>query len=820
MGFYCKMTGMIGTRELLARPMAMTTGRVPSVRKAWAFAGVCPLFFRLLTAVLLAASSASAIELSAQLGFVPWKGTGDIGNQALSLGFDRYLQNHPGVMVYEYERLWLPGFQWGAAQVMSVAGTAGPDMLSLGFSELGGYVREGLVQPVDDLYEGWLEKDRWPQSLVEGLKLEGRTWGVLLSADYVLLAGNREVFSAAGLTESSMPRSWADLGRVAARLVAPGKRAGLAFASPGDVAALWLALAWQAGGDEPVKIGRDGLEVNLGTESARKAAEALAGLGGVLRAAGPGALIVAKNNDELYSAFTDGRVAVAVAPIGLINDSEYKKGLQPQNPHLAALPGCFSADPLCYATWGNVGAIPGYIRDGFRRKLIWEFYTTAREAGSQYDRDMLALALRWSGTPKVPVTFAALYPGHPAVKAMPAHWGAAINAARAGARPVPPDSDWNSLADQLGAKLASLMNEGGDPATTLRLAQEAFDRDVRNLPRHRDTSWKIAGWGILGLIAVLLLYGLFRLVWTFKDELAIYRRAPIQRMTRAKLGISVALFGPAIALALVFGVLPLLFGLKMSLFSHVLREGGNFIGAANFYDVIVDPLTQKAVFNTAYYMFFSFFLCFIGPLVVALALASFPRGVFAVRTAFFFPAVASAVVVAILWQQMYATGGAFNTLVKLFGFPPRDWLSEPGVAMFATVLPQAWASLGVYGLIYLAGVSAIPEDLYEECEMSGAGVVERFRSITLPFLRPLIGISFVGWLLSATRTAEHVFLLTGGGPANATYVVGLDIFMRAYAYIKFGYAMAEVWLLVAIILVFSIYQMRAVRAGQLRVMGE
>jgi ABC-type sugar transport system permease subunit len=113
----------------------------------------------------------------------------------------------------------------------------------------------------------------------------------------------------------------------------------------------------------------------------------------------------------------------------------------------------------------------------------------------------------------------------------------------------------------------------------------------------------------------------------------------------------------------------------------------------------------------------------------------------------------------------------------------------------------------------------IPESYYEEAELSGAGLVERFKAVTLPFLKPLLGISLVGWLLSVVRTAEHVFLLTGGGPNGATHVIGLDIFDQAYVNVRFGYAMAEVWLLVSVIMVLSIYQVRAVRAGQIRMMG-
>jgi len=277
---------------------------------------------------------------------------------------------------------------------------------------------------------------------------------------------------------------------------------------------------------------------------------------------------------------------------------------------------------------------------------------------------------------------------------------------------------------------------------------------------------------------------------------------------------------PSLAVIAVFVVFPIFFSLFLSFHKWaILTPEKPFVGLANFQRMFASPEFWQCLGNTFLYTAGVVPVGAAASLGLAVLLDRAVAGSGFVRTAFFLPAVASTVVVAVLWQQMYDLAGPFNSLIKFLGFAPREWLGEPSVAMFATVLPQAWAALGVSGLVYLAGLSAIPDELYEDAEIAGAGVHERFVTITLPHLRPLIGISLVGWIMSAARTAEQVFLLTSGGPANATYVVGLDIFNQAYVYIKFGYAMAEVWLLVAVILVFSIYQMRAIRGGQIRVLG-
>jgi len=786
-------------------------------RGVFSLSGLIAFIFSL--AGFLLPVSAFAVDIYAQIGMVPWKGTGEIINRAGRVAFEKYQIAHPGINVYEFERLWLPGASWGAAEVMSVAGSAGPEILALSNTELSGYVREGLIQPVDDLYEGWMEKDRWPKSLTDELKLEGRTWGVITFADYAMLVGNRQVFASNKLSEKSMPRTWTELGRMAAKLALPGKRAGLALRSPADLAAVWLAVARQAGGEEPVKMAESGIEVNMSCDSARRATQAMAELGAAIRPAGPGAIVI--QDRGLQTAFLEGKVALAIVSIGFVDerwDNPTGPYLQSSRPLLAPIPGALINEPIRFSFRTLVGVIPSYVKDSAVRHAIWDYYTTVRDAGSGLEHQVLTMAL--DEKPEfIPTSYLAKYPGHPALAGYPAEWGSAMTSAMSGARILPSDRQWDEFALILGPALLSMMREGTPPETLLRSVQDNFDEKVHNKSRHTLTKWKVIGWGIMGSIAAFMLFVLVRLILLLRSELVDYRRAPMQAMTGAKWVFSMGLFFPAIVLSLAFGVIPLFMGLKMSMFTHVLRDGGVFIGLANFYDVIISPLSQKAVFNTFYFMLISFFLSFIGPLVLALVLANIPRGGFVIRSAFFLPAVASSVVVALLWRQMYDIGGAFNSLVGLLGFPPRDWLGESGVAMFATVLPQAWATLGVSGLVYLAAISAIPEALYEDAEMAGAGVAERFKSVTFPHLKPVIGITLVGWLMSAARTAEQVFLLTQGGPDNRTYVIGLDIFNQAYVYIRFGYAMAEVWLLVSVILVFSIYQMRAVRSGQLKVMG-
>src|SRR5688500_19303379 len=132
----------------------------------------------LLPALLMLAAAGSSFVaaaeprtiLSASLGMVPWKGLGHVQRLSSRGAFEKYLAAHPGLDVVEYERIWLPGLLWGAAQVMSLAATAGPDLLFIELGEMGGYVREGLVQPLDDQMRDWVERSRWPAALLDGIR--------------------------------------------------------------------------------------------------------------------------------------------------------------------------------------------------------------------------------------------------------------------------------------------------------------------------------------------------------------------------------------------------------------------------------------------------------------------------------------------------------------------------------------------------------------------------------------------------------------------------------------------------------------------------
>jgi len=741
--------------------------------------------------------------LTISAGLIPWKGVGGPGNLALRENYEEFLRTHPGIEFLEYRSVRLPGVHRGAAEVMSLAATAGPDITLIPFSMLASFVREGLIQPVDDLFDTWPEKGRWPEPLVNDLKIEGHHWGSVLAASYGMFLGNPKLFKDRGLSEDDMPKSWEDFARLVPALSSPGKVGGFALLREYTLGRLWVALAREAGGDDVVRLTGNGIEVNLETESARRATEFIGHVGQMLRAS-PGTSIYA------YSQLDDLKAAMANDKIGLLlMDSDSRGGA-----YMGTVPGAFSSEPLAYADGGSIFMLPSYIHDPYLRSAIWAFQTTDVWNGRK--NDMLELDMAgWMNNRDIRPILGVWYPSHPAAAMIPPNLRDAVAKVWLRARPMPPDTEFEEFNGILSARLTDLLIKGGDPGTVLQDVKTTFNSKVHQWERKNDPRWRLLGWGILGIFGALLAFSVFRLAVSLLAELREHRPPSDLAHSSHGLGFSLALFAPALALSLIFGAVPLLEGLKMSLSSHVLRGGGQISGLSNYFDVIINPLTWLVLRNTFYYLFLSFLMGFVAPLLLALVLADFPVYRSTVRTFFFLPAVCSAVVIAILWQQIYK--GPFNTFMHLLGFGSREWLSDPATAMFAVVLPQAWASMGVSGLIYIAGMTAIPDELYEESEVAGGGLWNRLTAVTIPYMAPLAGVSLVGWLISAARTSEHIFLMTGGGPEKATHVVGLDIFTQAYVSIRFGYAMAEVWLLVAVILLLASYQVRAIRAGQVRV---
>jgi multiple sugar transport system permease protein len=138
-----------------------------------------------------------------------------------------------------------------------------------------------------------------------------------------------------------------------------------------------------------------------------------------------------------------------------------------------------------------------------------------------------------------------------------------------------------------------------------------------------------------------------------------------------------------------------------------------------------------------------------------------------------------------------------------------DWLGDPQLAMLAVVLPGIWAGAGPGSILYLAALKNIPEERYEAADLDGASWWSKIRAITMPGIKPLMLINLLGVFIGGFKSMENIFVLTMGGPLNATHVMGLEVWMNAFMFLKFGYATAAAWVMGSILIGFTLIQIRS-----------
>jgi ABC-type sugar transport system permease subunit len=282
-----------------------------------------------------------------------------------------------------------------------------------------------------------------------------------------------------------------------------------------------------------------------------------------------------------------------------------------------------------------------------------------------------------------------------------------------------------------------------------------------------------------------------------------------RRQTRA----AYLLLAPGLTLFVVFRVYPLLEGLRLSFTNARLgRATAAFVGLDNYARLLADTRFHVSLVNTAFYAVASTVPILLLPLLLALALN---RGALRtlLRSVFFFPFTLSVVTVGLAWLWLLdPVVGPFNYYLRALGVPTRSWLADPQTAMWAIIATTVWWVTGYYLVVYLAGLQDIPRELYEAAALDGAGGARSFVAITLPLLRPVLLFVVVTHVIGSFQLFGQVFVLTGGGPGDATRTVVQHLFETAFQnFFQFGLASAMAWVLFAVILVFSLVQFRLLR---------
>jgi len=225
-----------------------------------------------------------------------------------------------------------------------------------------------------------------------------------------------------------------------------------------------------------------------------------------------------------------------------------------------------------------------------------------------------------------------------------------------------------------------------------------------------------------------------------------------------------------------------------------------FIGLGNFKKLLTDRLFWQALKVTTVYSAIAVPLGMVLAFLLAMLMNSKVRGITVFRTIYYLPSIVPAVSNAVLWAWILNSDfGLLNALLHVFGVRRILWLQDPDWALPALVLMSLW-SLGGGMVIYLAGLQGIPNEFYEAAEIDGAGAWAKLWHVTLPLMSPVIFFNLVMSIIGTFQIFTAGYLITNGGPQNATLFYVLYLWRNAFLYLNMGYAAALAWVLFIIII--------------------
>jgi multiple sugar transport system permease protein len=219
-------------------------------------------------------------------------------------------------------------------------------------------------------------------------------------------------------------------------------------------------------------------------------------------------------------------------------------------------------------------------------------------------------------------------------------------------------------------------------------------------------------------------------------------------------------------------------------------------------------LVAKALINTGIYTIFAVPLQLLMALFAALMLNVNVRGTNIYRTLLYLPTQMPAAASSILWFFIFSpTYGLANQIIGMFGIAPQKWLFDIDLVKPSLILMATWG-FGNAMIIFLAGLKSVPEVLYEAAKIDGAGSWSLFRYVTLPMISPTILFNLTIGLIGAFQVFANVFIMTEGGPGNASLMINLYIYRNAFQNFRMGYASVLAWVLFAFVLILTLIQLR------------
>lgn len=752
---------------------------------------------------------------------IPAKEATDPRSIARRAVFDEFHRLHPNIRIVNAGGLESTGQRAESMFLMSMAGDTAPDIFYVNFRQYYNYIDQGFCRPLDDLIaQDPQPLERVSPRILEVLKTyDGKIYAMPWFQVAQGLYFRKDYFLDAGLDPSRPPRDWDEFYEYAKRLTeqAPD-RYGFAFSMGPSYH--WSNFLWQAGGEvvEPAEGGywKSAVASEAGVKAVqffrKLVTEKWKGKDG--KTYGPAAAVLPEWSLDV----SRGKVAMWFSYTNdvLLSMSD----LNPALLGVAAMP----SGPAGRANEINAGmwAINASVKDPAKVQACWEFikFFGGEDAARVNTKNFVEMGL---GNLVNPVWLRKFGYEELASQVDPAYTRANEELFKDG-HPEPYGRNCQQVYVVLDNALdRAKLYPNEDAMTILRDISKEMNQKLLGykppdvLERQRAVARLV--FALVGLAAIGIPLGLYlrgRRFRTFVEE-----RLPAGlRRSRVYAFMAICLF-PAGATILVWAYYPLLKGLQIAFQDYRIGQPAHWVGVDNFVDVFTQPIFWRSLVNSFVYVGLTILIGFLIPIFLALALNEIPRAKVFFRTVFYLPAMTSGIVIAFLWRQFYekAETGLLNSLLAPFidlfnslfhaAIPKaNDWLGNPTLAMFAVVLPGIWAGAGPGSILYLAALKNIPDERYEAADLDGANWMQKIRWITLPGLKPLVLINLLGVFIAGFKAMENIFVLTGGGPLYATHTIGLEVWTNAFMFLKFGYATAAAWVMGAILIGFTVIQIR------------
>ena len=694
----------------------------------------------------------------------------------------------PEIAPAKWGGLILPGAGGRSTFMLALAGGTAPDIYKAWFHILRHDIDQGFVYPLDE----WIGPDEVPQDNIwnKVRVKDGHVWALTTpGVQYYGIIYRKDLAKAAGLDPETPPSTWDGFHEWCRRLKGEGVRPFAIENRP------WGFLPWvqSAGGDV---VNAEGTAATFDSPEALRAAEFLQRLVKEDLVLGFPTLTQA---DEISQRFAAGEIVMVFGGETLIkrlveaqNFPVELIGMMPFPSPEPGLPRVLQAHKHFYAMSESVAHQSKEKRDlVFKCLKAMSDEHLADEETERAKREGRAFWLEDN-------IRTGLADG--SIKAVTEPWV----------------GFWQAASDLVQRRfLGVMLSDAGktfDYAAALKAINEdanrglMFESDKSEIDKARPYARVI-----LGVAATALLIAGW-MIWRNRPKIvrtegkAAFRMAPYVFLL------------PACASILLWSYYPLFRGALMAFQDYRIVGETAFAGLDNFIRVAMDPNFWWAWARTLEYVAITLMLGFLTPILLALMLCEIPKGKVFFRFLYFLPHLTSALVVTLLWKMMFdpTENGILNQIVMSVGLERQSWLLDPAWAMVCCILPGVWAGAGISSLIYIAALTSLPQDYYEAAAIDGAGFFGRFRHITLPQLMPLMVINFVGAFIAAFQGMGSIFLLTFGGPGDATQVLSLQIWKEAYNNLRFSTATTMAWFLGVALIGFTHLQIRFLRRVEFR----